>query len=330
MVFLKVKELEKLCLNTLDALHNDDGHYHDFLTAKGEKRTEPARMHPCTPRLNAIVAMSLSHYKPQMAVPVLEWLETQKTDIGSAGMMLWAYSNLSMWDECKPLAKRIKEAITPLGVKTGVYATSDSSWCLDGLMAYWEKTSENEEEIHALADVISFPRIFRLNGTQQHRVSFNNYIYPIHTLAKYLRVVNDDPVIRDRFLAILNRTLEKQGPRGEWWWTFKDYEVVQKYPLFTVHQVAMAPYALKRASLYLKRSFDKEIKKSFNCALEYGLLAREGFWRLYGYPWFYTTAQRFIEPLPDFKFLRGVWKVSYCYDMGFTLYAISIGALDKV
>jgi hypothetical protein len=80
---------------------------------------------------------------------------------------------------------------------------------------------------------------------RSHVGSFADQVYPIQALAR-LHESADDP----EALAIANSVAgvicAAQGPAGQWWWHYdsRTGEVVEGYPVYSVHQHAMAPMAL--------------------------------------------------------------------------------------
>jgi hypothetical protein len=81
-----------------------------------------------------------------------------------------------------------------------------------------------------------------------HVGSFADQVYPIQALARasVLKRGTDGGSL----LAAANRTAarvcELQGDHGQWWWHYdaRDGEVVEGFPVYSVHQHAMAPMAL--------------------------------------------------------------------------------------
>jgi hypothetical protein len=80
---------------------------------------------------------------------------------------------------------------------------------------------------------------------RSHIACFADQVYPIQALAR-LHHSGDDP----RALAAAERTAAHicrlQGDGGQWWWHYdaRTGKVVEGYPVYTVHQHAMAPMAL--------------------------------------------------------------------------------------
>jgi hypothetical protein len=80
---------------------------------------------------------------------------------------------------------------------------------------------------------------------RSHVGSFADQVYPVQALAR-LHGSADDP----RALATANKVAgalcRAQGKNGQWWWhyDFRIGDVVEPYPVYSVHQHAMAPMAL--------------------------------------------------------------------------------------
>jgi hypothetical protein len=81
-------------------------------------------------------------------------------------------------------------------------------------------------------------------AVQWNMTSFATQVYPIHGLAEYARVTGTSPA--REILRAADRVVELQGPLGQWWWIYRPRtgSVVEGYPVFSVHQHAMAFMAL--------------------------------------------------------------------------------------
>jgi hypothetical protein len=78
-----------------------------------------------------------------------------------------------------------------------------------------------------------------------HVGSFADQVYPIQALAR-LHASADDPEALATANAVAGVICAAQGAAGQWWWHYdsRTGEVVEGYPVYTVHQHAMAPMAL--------------------------------------------------------------------------------------
>ena len=80
---------------------------------------------------------------------------------------------------------------------------------------------------------------------RDHVACFADQVYPIQALAR-LHHSDADPAALDAARACAQRICRLQGPQGQWWWHYdaRTGDVVEGYPVYTVHQHAMAPMAL--------------------------------------------------------------------------------------
>lgn len=80
---------------------------------------------------------------------------------------------------------------------------------------------------------------------REHVGCFADQVYPIQALARFSVAFGDEAalVAANECAA---RICELQGPSGQWWWHYdtRDGRVVEGYPVYSVHQHAMAPMAL--------------------------------------------------------------------------------------
>lgn len=78
-----------------------------------------------------------------------------------------------------------------------------------------------------------------------HVGSFADQVYPIQALAR-LHASADDPEALAVASSVAAAICRAQGPDGQWWWHYdsRTGDVVEGYPVYSVHQHAMAPMAL--------------------------------------------------------------------------------------
>ena len=78
-----------------------------------------------------------------------------------------------------------------------------------------------------------------------HVGSFADQVYPIQALARLHRSA-DDPEALAVAGTVAAAICSAQGPGGQWWWHYdsRTGAVVEGYPVYSVHQHAMAPMAL--------------------------------------------------------------------------------------
>ncbi len=75
--------------------------------------------------------------------------------------------------------------------------------------------------------------------------SFADQVYPIYALSKFGRAFGNDEALQSA-QQCAQTICEFQGQLGQWWWHYDSQtgRVVGRYPVYSVHQDAMAPMAL--------------------------------------------------------------------------------------
>jgi len=132
----------------------------------------------------------------------------------------------------------------------------DLAWAASGLVA-----ARSVVDVEPRLDRIRTRLLDSLVGTRQlfghvtepdltsryrrHVGCFGDQVYSIQALAR-LHASADDPVSLATAEKCAERLCQLQGPAGQWWWHYdaRTGGVVEGYPLYTVHQHAMAPMAL--------------------------------------------------------------------------------------
>lgn len=94
----------------------------------------------------------------------------------------------------------------------------------------------------------AFPHVSPATGQswwRRHVSSFADQVYPVQAFTRAHGVTRDP-----RLLEAANRTAavicRLQGGAGQWWWHYdaRTAEVVERFPVYSVHQHAMAPMVL--------------------------------------------------------------------------------------
>jgi hypothetical protein len=94
---------------------------------------------------------------------------------------------------------------------------------------------------------VTFPH--QIGGAQKwyraHVGSFADQIYPVQALAR-LHASAADPAALTAAEHVARVICRAQGPAGQWWWHYnaRSGAVVEGYPVYSVHQHAMAPMGL--------------------------------------------------------------------------------------
>jgi hypothetical protein len=89
--------------------------------------------------------------------------------------------------------------------------------------------------------------------------SFASQVYPIHGLARFALASETD--LPGEAVRAADHLVEHQGPLGQWWWIYSTASgaVLDGYPVYSVHQDAMAFMALAPLQILGIRSYDEEL-----------------------------------------------------------------------
>ena len=95
-----------------------------------------------------------------------------------------------------------------------------------------------------------------------HVGSFADQVYPIIAMAQFGQVFGMKEALQNS-LQCANAICRLQGPLGQWWWHYDAMtgRVVERYPVYSVHQHAMAPMALFAAQDACNADFREQIYK---------------------------------------------------------------------
>lgn len=164
------------------------------------------------------------------------------TSLGDAALVCWAAAEAG--HAGLPRALERVAHLDPAGVP--VY-TVDAAWVVSALLAAGVAGGHLER---ARARLLGRPGVLfphALGGPglvpwyRAHVGSFADQVYPIQALARL-----GDPEALDAAEQAAARICALQGSGGQWWWHYdaRRGDVVEGYPVYSVHQHAMAPMAL--------------------------------------------------------------------------------------
>lgn len=134
-------------------------------------------------------------------------------------------------------------------------ATVDTAWMLTAAVAA-ARLGDTDEVLESAAHRLLghqgargiFPHVLPPESQtrwRSHVGSFADQVYPVQALARAASQLK-----RPEWLSAANETAaricELQGPHGQWWWHYdhRDGRVVERFPVYSVHQHAMAPMVL--------------------------------------------------------------------------------------
>lgn len=172
-------------------------------------------------------------------------------NLGDVALTLWA-ATLWKHTDREAALRRLRE----LDPACGAHPTVEIAWAL---MALTVAPSSSADEVLAsriaqrLLDSFDaasgvfphWPRDMRSPFLRGHVACFADLVYPVQALSSYHRATGDQAALAaaERCAAVLTR---QQGLAGQWWWHFdsRTGRVLERYPVYAVHQDAMAPMAL--------------------------------------------------------------------------------------
>ncbi len=204
----------------------------------------------------------------------LTWVD----NLGDLGVLLWTLGIVC--------PERFPELQSRLELETALHryrggrqaVTMELSWFLTGLaycaLAYPEKRQELEvpaSQVYKLLTKNQGDRGFfghqstsvSFAGMLRGRIgSFADQVYPIYALTQFSKAFQH-PDALGRALRCANGICEEQGSRGQWWWHYDaaSGRVAEGYPVFSVHQHAMAPMTLFAFGDAVKKDFTPFIYK---------------------------------------------------------------------
>jgi hypothetical protein len=128
-----------------------------------------------------------------------------------------------------------------------------AAWVVSALVAarlhadVEEHLDRARRELLAARGAVLYPHMTGSGASwyRAHVGSFADQVYPLQALAR-LHASSDDPAALAVADAVADQICDLQGEAGQWWWHYdsRNGSVVEGYPVYSVHQHAMAPMAL--------------------------------------------------------------------------------------
>jgi hypothetical protein len=169
------------------------------------------------------------------------------TSRGDVALLCWAAAEAGH-SELPHVLDRLAE----LDLQTAPLDVVAAAWIVTALVAARSKANVERHLAAARHRLLAargllYPHV--ISGTTScYRSSVGNFadqLYPIQALARLHRSADDPEALAaaDSAAAAICRT---QGKAGQWWWHYDSRTggVVEGYPVYSVHQHAMAPMAL--------------------------------------------------------------------------------------
>lgn len=171
-------------------------------------------------------------------------------NLGDVSLILWAAKSIGYTDRDSILKRLISLRPAVLA-----HPTVECAWALTALCM------DNEAQVRSLRKQLAdrlmnafhddsgmFPHHLERgddDSLRSHVCCFADLVYPIQALSHYFSFSGDFSSLN--IARECARTIcAKQGPEGQWWWHYdvRTGAVLEKYPVYSVHQDSMAPMAL--------------------------------------------------------------------------------------
>lgn len=210
-------------------------------------------------RYTAITLIGLAEEDPAVAPPMMGGQSARDVaqvlldelpsveNLGDVALTLWAARAAGVPDR-----RAGWDRLAAMRPDTGARFTVEVAWALAALCL------DDEAPHHDLRDRIArrlldaqggrsslFPHVIGGRGLRAHVSCFADLVYPVHALSYYSRSAGDHHAL-DAAAACARRFCDLMGAAGQWWWHYdwRTGDVIEGYPVYAVHQDAMAPMAL--------------------------------------------------------------------------------------
>lgn len=171
-------------------------------------------------------------------------------NLGDVALVLWA-ARLLNHDHAESLIPRLQH----LWNASQQRMTVEAAWVLTAASLFEKNKHLEMLREQAAAQLMAafgkqsraFPHVLggKAGALRAHVACFADQVYPIYALSKYHAATGRRDAL-DAAQRCADLICERMGSAGQWWWHY-DYRtgnVVEGYPVYAVHQDAMAPMAL--------------------------------------------------------------------------------------
>ena len=200
------------------------------------------------------------------------------TNPGELGLLLWCLSD--HYGDLTPTHDELIARVPTTPARLAGMSTTELGWLLSGLsrvaliVPARDDVADKARAVYAAlrTNYTETTGLFCFGGRGGGRLRrrlrrqlgfFDNQVYGIHSAVDYHRASGDASA-----LAMANRCLEEilhaQGPLGQWAWHYnvRTGAVVDRYPVYSVHQHGMGPMALQAVADVTGRSYDAALEAS--------------------------------------------------------------------
>lgn len=269
-----VAELRSLALGGLPRMIDDETGLFVYRLDRRNRDVVPAGL---SRRYTAMVLIGLCGEEPDVASALLRGrsvagfagrlIETAGSNDSLGDLALIAWAARAAGCSAGQIWKHIEERQPG----TLPYPTVELAWVLSAVAADPEVAGSKfgsglaarlRSAFHEDTGIFSHACGGKPTGIRSHVSCFADFVYPAMALAQFGAATGDQPSITVASQAAL-AMCRNQGSDGQWWWHFdhRTGRVVERYPVYAVHQDAMAPMALFAVAQAAKLDFDEPIAR---------------------------------------------------------------------
>ena len=195
---------------------------------------------------------------PTQTFHALFKLAKSKSYLGGIGLIIWANA---VWGtvSLEELQQQAGFSLNHLTNSLTMLTTMETAWLVSGLLHEYQRTHKAETKKYAEITLNTlldrYQRFSHLmvhadaKAPWSHRLrrwvaNFADQIYPLQAFAFATITIENDSARRTAE-DLSNQLVKLQGGLGQWWWHYNPHngEVLQFYPVYSVHQYGMAPMA---------------------------------------------------------------------------------------
>lgn len=174
-----------------------------------------------------------------------------ETNLGDLALVAWAALELEAPDK-----SRVVDLLNEAASRRRKCFTVEAAWLLSAGSAA-ARAGLGSVDLHEASEHLMqcfqteaglFPHWTDAASAPRHRrhaACFADQVYPIQALARAYQVCGDQSLL-DAAAKCASTICRLQGDAGQWWWHYdvRTGDVLEGYPVYTVHQDSMAPMAL--------------------------------------------------------------------------------------
>lgn len=184
-------------------------------------------------------------------VALLVERQAASSNLGDIALIAWSAARAG-----HPLLPDAIRRLREFDRRTAPEYVVESAWVVSALAEARSRLDVEEELAQArqrlLGSIVPGSPVFPhatgpglVKSYRDHVACFADQVYPVQALAR-LHHSGDDPAALAAARTTAEQICRLQGPEGQWWWHYdaRSGDVIEGYPVYSVHQHAMAPMAL--------------------------------------------------------------------------------------